>query len=76
MRMKRTLEKGWSVEIKCAGGTSFLSLSDHGILPEVWNHGNRRFAVARKKDLKAHGFKARVVPVHFCRPEIIPRNAP
>lgn len=64
-------EQGWSVVIQRQNGTEFLCSCSEGVLPPVWPKSQRSSAVAHKRDLQAHGFKARVVPVVFTRPAIL-----
>ena len=66
-----TPRRGWGVEIIRKDGSSFLSCSSHGVLPAIWTHSQRRFAVICKRELIAEGFKARVVPVTFTDPVIV-----
>ena len=54
---------GWSVEIVRTNGTTFLCSPGMGVMPPVWLQ--RKHAVAHKRDLRAHGFQARVVRVEF-----------
>lgn len=62
--------KGWGVAITRDDGTRFLSSSGNGIGRAVWTRAQRRYAVAHKRHLIDHGFKARVVPVIFSEPII------
>lgn len=64
-------ETGWSVAIQRKDGTEFLCSSAEGVLPPVWPKPQRKQAVAHKRDLVAHGFKARVVAVEFMRPVVL-----
>jgi hypothetical protein len=65
------MRTGYSVQITSKDGTTFLASSDLGILPPVWTLSQRRFAVAHKRELRAQGFKARVVRVTFTTPEVL-----
>lgn len=65
-------ETGWSVAVSRQNGSEFLCASSEGVLPPVWPRAQRKHAVAHKKDLQAHGFKARVVAVEFTRPVMTP----
>ena len=58
--------------IRRQNGSEFLCVSSEGVLPPVWPRAQRKLAVAHKKDLQAHGFKARVVAVEFTRPAMTP----
>lgn len=62
---------GWGVAIRRKDGSDFLCASANGILPPVWSSANRRFAVAHKRELIKHGFKARVVCVEYMTPRIV-----
>jgi len=65
------VETGWSVAVQRDDGTEFLCMSAEGVLPPVWPKSQRKRAVAHKRDLLAHGFKARVVAVEFMRPTVL-----
>lgn len=62
---KGTSEAGWAVAIRREDGTEFLASSGLGMMPAVFSWRGRKYAVAHKKDLKLHGFKARVVMVRY-----------
>ena len=63
------MAEGWSVQIKCKDGSTFLASSGMGILPLVWTLSHRKYAVKLKRELVAHGFKVEVVRVRFEPPE-------
>ena len=55
--------RGLGVAITRKDGSTFLASAHPGLMPAVWTPSQRRFAVAHKRELIGHGFKARVVPV-------------
>lgn len=66
----REIEQGFAVQITRADGSTFLCAANGGVLTPVWPRSHRKLAVAHKRDLIAHGFKAKVVPVEFTRPRV------
>lgn len=66
------VRQGWSVAIRREDGTEFLASTGLGIGRAIWPLSFRANAVKHKRDLKEHGFKARVVRVTFTDPEILP----
>jgi len=62
---------GFAVQIARKDGTKFLSCSAHGDASPVWCKGNRKWAVAWKRELRAAGFKATVVPVIYYDPQVL-----
>ncbi len=68
------MSRGWSVVITRADGSEFFCSSGAGILPPVWLHGQRQYAVAAKRDLVAQGLKARVVSVTYNQPVVLERS--
>ncbi len=64
-------KRGWSVQIQRKDGTNFLCANDIGNFPPIWTKKNRKWAVLHKKELKIHGFKAKVVPVLYSEPALI-----
>jgi hypothetical protein len=63
---------GWGIIIRRkADGSEFLCASGTGDGSPVWAKCNRRYAVAHKKELRKHGFDARVVPVAYATPMVL-----
>lgn len=64
-----TLTKtGYAVQLTRKDGTKFLSCGT-GMLPRVEHL--RKYAVKLKRELKQHGFKARVVTVRYAEPVVV-----
>lgn len=63
---------GWSVAIRRNDGSRFLASSGAGVLPPVWPRNQRPYAARWARDLRKHGFKARVVKVRYQQPDIEP----
>lgn len=63
---------GWAVMItRESDGSTFLCCNPSGDVTPVWSKRNRSQAVAHKKHLRSHGFRASVVPVVYPTPRII-----
>jgi len=56
-------KEGRSVAIRRDDGSEFLCHSGLGHEPPVWRVSHRKGAVAHKRELIEHGFRARVVRV-------------
>ena len=69
-----TPRKGFAVQISRKDGTAFLAAAANGIQTPIWIH--RKYAVAYKRELRAEGFKARVVKVLFANPIVVSDGRP
>lgn len=62
---------GWAVVIRRkSDGSEFLAAGNGDNTP-VWTKRNRKYAVAYKKELRAHGLKARVIAVAYATPRAL-----
>lgn len=68
------MNRGWAVQITRKDGSTFLASSGEGNQPAVWVKSNRRWAVKHKRSLQEHGFKCRIVPVHYAEPVVVEKD--
>ena len=61
-----TARKGFAIKIRRKDRTEFFASGANGIQTPIWI--NRKYAAAYKRELRAEGFKARVVKVAFADP--------
>lgn len=63
--------EGWALVIFRDDGSYFFASSGLGVGTPLWTKAQRKYAVQHKRALKAHGFKAKIVPVRWTPPVII-----
>lgn len=60
--------EGWAVQITRADGSKFFAANSGGVVTPVWPRSQRKYAVQWRKQLQAHNYNARVVPVTYAHP--------